>query len=198
MDTQYQPQFSEKPNRKKKGCLITFLIVAIILVIILLVGAYFIYRYAGKEIGNFAKQYTEAGYQKQTGQVIEISNDIKSDMLYVCQVLVLDAKLDGSLALLCQTAEIGGEVTGDVDFKGQMLEVTETGKINGNLEIFGQVADIRGEVKGKITGKCSVLSVPLEYRNNVNVDADTINYNERSVIESDIPEEIPENNVKDE
>ncbi|MHC4446724.1 MAG: bactofilin family protein, partial [Planctomycetota bacterium] len=78
--------------------------------------------------------------------------------VYTCQVFTLKADADADIAIMAQTAQIHGTVSGDLDFFGQLLMIRRGAVIKGDLNVKGaQVIDLLGRVEGEITGSYQTI-----------------------------------------
>lgn len=104
-----------------------------------------------KQVDTFAARFEAEGYQRVTGQVVEIDSDIEHPTVYTVQVFTLNADSAGSLAVMAQAAEINGTINGDLHFYGQSLTIRKEAVITGNLYVrFAQAINNQGTVKGDI------------------------------------------------
>lgn len=117
------------------------------------------YRWVMNQIDEFAQEFESQGYERQTGQVVEVNQSPTKETLYVCQILKIDKDVDVDIAIACQVAEINANIHGDFDFLGQVLKVGSGVVIDGDLRVKrAQVVEVNGEVKGKISGGYGVLT----------------------------------------
>ena len=119
----------------------------------------FAVRWGMGQVNKIADEFVAQGYERQTGQVFEISQSPQKKTVYVCQLLQIRKDVDVDIAVVSQMCEIHADVHGNVDFFGQVLKVDSGVVIDGDLRVKqGQMIEINGEVKGKITGSYMVLN----------------------------------------
>jgi hypothetical protein len=104
----------------------------------------------GKQADNFAARFEAEGYERVTGQVVNVTKDIEKPTVYTVQVFQLNANSAADLAVLAQTAEIKGRIDGDLHFLGQTLTIHPDAVITGNLHVQAQMVDNRGTVEGEV------------------------------------------------
>ena len=103
-------------------------------------------------------KYTDQGYEHVSNLDSGQPERFKSDTLVTIQILELTSDAQANLALLSQVATLRGDVTGSVDFYGQVLTIEKDAVIHGDLNLgFAQMVVIRGKVQGKLTGGYQTL-----------------------------------------
>lgn len=104
-----------------------------------------------KQVEAFAAPFEAQGFERVTGQVVEVTSDIQKPTVYTVQVFKLEANSEADLAVMAQVAEINGTINGDLHFFGQTLKIHPDAVITGDLHVqVAQVVDNRGTVQGNI------------------------------------------------
>ena len=104
-----------------------------------------------KQVESFAAPFEAQGFQRVTGQVMEITSDIQKPTVYTVQVFKLEANSEADLAVMAQVAEIDGTINGDLHFFGQVLKIHPDAVITGDLHIqVAQAVENEGTVEGNI------------------------------------------------
>lgn len=104
-----------------------------------------------KKVEAFAVAFEAQGYERVSGQVVDITSDIEQPTVYTVQVFKLNADSNASLAVMAQVAEINGRIDGDLTFFGQSLVIHKNAVVTGNVNVqMAQVVDNRGTVEGEI------------------------------------------------
>jgi hypothetical protein len=119
------------------------------------------YSWGMKQLDQFATEYEAQGYERVTGQMIDVTSPVDKPQVYTAQVLTIRSDVNADLALMCQVVEIHGTVTGNIDFYGQVLTVKPDAVVNGNINVKGaQMIDVQGTINGEVTGSYQVLNWP--------------------------------------
>jgi len=104
-----------------------------------------------KQVDSFAAPFEAQGFERVTGQVVEITSDIQKPTVYTVQVFKLEANSEADLAVMAQVAEINGTINGDLHFFGQVLKIHPDAVITGDLHIqVAQSVENEGTVEGNI------------------------------------------------
>jgi len=171
-----QESTEDKSKKKKRTCLTAGLIALAVIIVAGAIVAFLAVRFVKKAMGDFEKKYIEAGYSKVMTQVASVDKDIQGNMLYIVQTFDQTAgTIDGSVALLCQTAQIHSTITGDVDFKGQTLLIDDDAHIMGNLEVLAQSIVIKGQIVGSIGGTSQVVNVRRDLADKADIQCQSKN-----------------------
>lgn len=152
--TSIPPPLPPRKRGCRPGCGIGCLAV---LVVTALLG-FGAFRLAMNQYHTFMDRYEREGYRRVEGQYINVTNRPDIPTIYAGQVVKIQVGSDRGIALLCQQAEIKGDVVGNVHFVGQMLTVDKDAVLHRDLDIKAQVANVYGVVSGKITGVWQVLN----------------------------------------
>jgi hypothetical protein len=119
------------------------------------------YRWGMQQVNQFAAEYEAQGYERVTGQVIDVTSPVDKPQVYTAQLVTIRTDVNADLALMCQVVEIHGNVTGNIDFYGQVLTVKPNAVVNGNINVKGaQMIDVQGTINGEVTGSYQVLNWP--------------------------------------
>jgi hypothetical protein len=119
------------------------------------------YLWGVGKLDAFAEEFEARGYQRVTGQIINVTTPLRSPQVYTCQMLTVRSQVDADLAIMCQVAEIHGTVNGDIVFLGQLLVIKEGAVVNGSIEVRNaQAVEVHGSVQGEISGNYAVLNWP--------------------------------------
>ena len=134
-------------------------LVALLFGVLICGGAVYGIRVGLKKLDSFAEPFVEKGYERVTGQVIEVRDGVSKPTVYTAQVVKISADVDANVAIMAQVVEISGTVKGDIDFFGQVLMLKSGAVVEGDIRVQGaQVVDVsQGTVKGKITGPIQTL-----------------------------------------
>ena len=167
-----KPAPPRKTGRGLFGCCLTTLVV----IALVAIGGYFVFRTAKREIANVMNQvsgligtiegledlanaeeilldYEEKGYERIEGQIIKETEPIDNKRLYIAQVLEIKSDVSTDIAIFAQSATIRGTINGDLDFAGQMLNIEKGAVVKGDVNCrLGQVLVINGKVEGKLRG----------------------------------------------
>jgi hypothetical protein len=104
-----------------------------------------------ERIDEFAGRFEQRGYQRVTGQVVDVRSDVRQPTVYTVQVLTLHANTEHSIAILAQAAEIRGTINGDLHFLGQMLTLHPEAVVKGNVYLeMVQHFEHKGKVEGEV------------------------------------------------
>ena len=104
------------------------------------------------------ERYEREGYRKVEGQMIEVADRVTEPTIYIGQSVRIMNGSERGMAFLCQTAEIHGNVAGNVHFVGQMITIKEDAELMRDLEVTAQLVNLFGKVDGKVTGLYQVLN----------------------------------------
>jgi hypothetical protein len=119
------------------------------------------YRWGMQQVDQFAAEYEAQGYERVTGQMIEVTSPVDKPQVYTAQLVTIRTDVNADLALMCQVVEIHGTVTGNIDFYGQVLTVKPNAAVHGNINVkAAQVIDVQGTLDGEVTGSYQVLNWP--------------------------------------
>jgi hypothetical protein len=122
-------------------------------------GLFFGFRWGMQQVNKMTEEFVAQGYEKQMGQMIQVSQSPATKTVYVCQMLTITEDVDVDIAAVSQMVEVKADIHGDLDFIGQVLKVHPGCVIDGDLRVKnGQAIEISGEVKGKISGNWMVLN----------------------------------------
>ncbi len=154
----------QEPTAAKRGCLPKTLagcgclaVIAMVLLALLMGG---LTIFAFSQLKNFAEPFVAEGYLESGGQLVDETERIAEPTVYTAQVVKIRDGADGSLAMLCQSAEIDGTVDGDIDFFGQQLVIKPDARVTGNVTTKGvQTLTVRGIIDGDIEMFGQVLVV---------------------------------------
>lgn len=166
MATGYPEKPVPPPTTNKSGCpvaAILFGCAAVMLVVVVLCagGGIYGYRYVIQKVDAFAAKFETEGYERVSGQAIDVTQSPENKPIYVCQVLTVSEEVNVDIAIAAQIAEIKADVHGDVDFFGQVLKIHEGVTIHGDVRVeMAQLVEIRGEVEGEVTGSYQILEYP--------------------------------------
>jgi hypothetical protein len=136
------------------GCLIILILIAI--------GGGLGY-WGVKKILTMAEDWTvsfeEQGYTRVEGMVVQVPEEVDGDRVYKGQTVILEGNHNGSVAIICQIAEVKGTITGSLDFKGQMLMLYPSSIISKDLRVEAQLVQRQegSKVLGEITGEYQLL-----------------------------------------
>lgn len=119
------------------------------------------YSWGMKQVNQFAAEYEDQGYERVTGQMIDVTSPVDKPHVYTAQVLTIRTDVNADLALMCQVVEIHGTVNGNIDFYGQVLTVKPNAVVNGNINVkAAQMIDVQGTLNGEVTGSYQELNWP--------------------------------------
>jgi hypothetical protein len=122
-------------------------------IVLVCAGAYFGVKWSLGKVEAVVEEYQSQGYARVSGQVIDVTQAVRSKTVYFAQVVNLKADSDADLAFVAQTVEIHSTVNGDVGFFGQVITIHPGAVIKGNLNVkAGQIVSVSGTVEGQITG----------------------------------------------
>ena len=119
------------------------------------------YSWGMKQVDQFAAEYEAKGYERKTGQMMDVTEPVDKPRVYTAQLVTIRSEVNADLALMCQVVEIYGTVNGNIDFFGQMLTIKPGAVVNGNINVKGaQVIAVEGTLNGEVTGSYQVLNWP--------------------------------------
>lgn len=136
-----------------RGCLIGFILFVILVLLLCAAGGWF----AWKEYETVMQRFERAGYTNVIGQFIVVDKPVEQPTIFIGQTVKINSGSRRGIAFLCQSAEIHGEVVGNVHFKGMDLTVHEDAWLQQDLDMFGLNLNLFGSIKGKITGRYQAL-----------------------------------------
>jgi hypothetical protein len=117
-------------------------------------GAWYAYNTANRFVQGFESQ----GYERVTAQQFTESAPVTSKKAYLVQQLIIRDGSRDDLAIAAQIAELHGTFDGDIDFLGQMLQITSDAVVKGDIRVEGaQMIKVDGTVEGEISGNYQVL-----------------------------------------
>jgi hypothetical protein len=147
-----------QPKSSGGGCLKAAGIGCLVILIGLGVLGYVGYRFVKHQYTAVMERYEREGYKKVEGQMIEVPDRVTEPTIYVGQSVKIMKGSERGMAFLCQTAEIHGDVVGNVHFVGQMLTIKEDAELMRDLEVTAQLVNLFGKVDGKVTGVYQMLN----------------------------------------
>lgn len=144
------------------GCGLTTLILGVLACGGVIFGVQYGVRAGLAKLNSFAQPFVEKGYERVSGQVVDVRNPVSKNTVYTAQVVRITADVDADLAIMAQVVEISGTVKGDIDFFGQVLTLKPGAVVEGDIRVqAAQKVDVsQGTVKGKITGPIQSLQPP--------------------------------------
>ena len=147
-----------QPKTSGHGCLKAAGIGCLVVIIGLGVLGYAGYRFVKRQYVAVMERYEREGYRKVEGQMIEVADRVTEPTIYIGQSVRIMNGSERGMAFLCQTAEIHGNVAGNVHFVGQMITIKEDAELMRDLEVTAQLVNLFGKVDGKVTGLYQVLN----------------------------------------
>jgi hypothetical protein len=148
----------QKKSRNKKwlwgggiGCLV-------IIILFVGLGIWGFFFFKGK-VDEMTTELEKMGFRKiKTAQIIEVRDSIPEKPLYFGQVVKVFSASNSDIAIIAQTAEIHGKISGNLYFRGQLLTIHPGAEITGDLDVKAQMVRNLGKVDGKITGSYQTLT----------------------------------------
>ena len=135
------------------GCGSGCLVLVLVLIGLIVFGAHFF----SAKVEKMSSEFEDLGYEKVSGQMLEITESPTEPTLYLGQSVKLLDDVDTDVAIVAQAAEIHATVNGTVHFRGQMLTIQPKAVLKKDLDLKAQIVQIYGTVEGEITGQYQVI-----------------------------------------
>lgn len=136
------------------GCGIGCLVV----VILLAVGGFIVFKKVKSKIGQVKSELIELGFENVVrGQMLEVRDPITEHTLYMGQVVKIMSDSTGDVAVMAQSCEVHGKIKGKLYFRGQVLVVQPQAEIADGLDVIAQMIQNYGKIEGGITGTYQAL-----------------------------------------
>jgi uncharacterized membrane protein YhiD involved in acid resistance len=136
------------------GCGIGCLVVALIAAGLVAAAVWFV----KDQVKTIRDRFEREGYETVERQIIDVPERLAEPTVFIGQTVKIREGSERGVAILAQTAEIDGEVVGNVHFVGQMLTVHKNAHLKRDLDVKAQLVNLYGVVDGQLTGFYQVLN----------------------------------------
>lgn len=126
------------------GCLVILLIIGALV----FAGVWFV----KDQVKTIRERFEREGYVTVERQIIDVTERITEPTVFIGQTVKIRQGSERGVAILAQSAEIDGEIVGNVHFIGQMLTVHKTAHLRRDLDVKAQLVNLYGTVDGRVTG----------------------------------------------
>lgn len=136
------------------GCGIGCLVVTLIAAALVAAAVWFV----RDQVKTIRDRFEREGYETVERQVIDVTERLAEPTVFIGQTVTIREGSERGVAILAQSAEIHGEIVGNVHFVGQMLTLHKDARLKRDLDVKAQLVNLYGVVDGQITGFYQALN----------------------------------------
>jgi len=137
---------------KGRGCCLGWSIGCLIVLVVSGILAFVGVRFVREQYDAVMARFEREGYQRVEQRVIDLDSRVGEPTIFIGESVTIRHGSDRAMAIVAATAEIDGDILGNVHFYGGELTVLPTARLRRDLHLKCVSATVRGRIDGEITG----------------------------------------------